>query len=176
MAKKGIVYVSSDLKTKVLKRINDCCDIAEDAYGRKIDVPSVDFDCRGVTAGHAVLRENHISLNSVLLVENTDDFIARTVGHEVAHIIAFRLFGDRGHGRAWKRVMLVLGQDASRCHSYDVKNARVRKLNRRVYTCNCNTEHPITVQKHKKILSGMIKCRCRKCKTHIYDTGKQVTL
>lgn len=35
----------------------------------------------------------------------------RTLIHEVAHWLAYKVYGDRGHGRFWRRTMRWLGDD-----------------------------------------------------------------
>ena len=63
-----------------------------------------------------------ITLSNVLLELNKEEFIARTVGHELAHYFTMCVYGRdvSAHGSEWKSVMKVLGQEASRCHSMKV--------------------------------------------------------
>lgn len=118
-------------------------------------MPRVLFNKRGTTAGVANHRDWTVNFNAVLLMENTEEFLSRTVPHELAHLgtylvypdsmtggITFDRFGRPRrekrdiHGYYWQEVMRVLGvKDISRCHSYDVSNARVKKKARHIYVC-----------------------------------------
>lgn len=142
------MHVPAEVKALVNARIVQCYALAEAHYGQTFEPVIVVYRKRGTTAGTAQWSNRTIDLNSIILMENQDDFIARTVGHEVAHILDKDIHGHRrtasgkrdSHGAGWKSVMRVLGQDPSRCHSYDVTNAKVRKSNNRVkhiWTCGC---------------------------------------
>ncbi len=75
------------------------------------------------TAGKAKLKEHSIVLNAHLLAANPDHLL-QVVVHEVAHLLAHKLHGDRGHGPAWKQLMGVLGLEARRCHSLGRRDVR----------------------------------------------------
>ena len=142
------MHVPTPVKARVNARIAEVMQIATRHYGREFPAVVVDYKKRGTTAGTAQASTREISLNSTILMENQDDFIARTVGHEVAHIIdkdvngyQRRANGKRdSHGPNWKAIMVLFGQDPSRCHSYDVTNSKVQKTNNRVkhvWVCGC---------------------------------------
>lgn len=127
----------------------------------KLDDIQIWFDLKGTAAGKACYGKNAIRYNTALAYANLDTFMARTVPHEVAHFIAYYL-GDRGHGRTWKRVMVMLGvRDISRCHSYDTSEVRKDKGYIQ-YHCSCR-DHLISPTLHRKIRWGQ-KRWCRKCK------------
>lgn len=70
------------------------------------------------TAGYAFyLPVNIVRFSAELMHEHTQNFIDDTIPHEVAHIVANNVFGAKGHGAAWKRVMLALGVNPTRLHS-----------------------------------------------------------
>lgn len=146
------MHVPASVQARVNARIAEVMQIATRHYGREFPAVVVDYKKRGTTAGTAHPGTRAISLNSVILMENQDDFIARTVGHEVAHIIDKDVNGHRhnvtrtgrfkrdSHGPNWKAIMVLFGQDPSRCHDFDVTNARVQKTNNRtkhIWTCGC---------------------------------------
>lgn len=86
-----------------------------------------DFDVRGHTAGYARLRSKHVSFNFPILVREGRNF-DETVVHEVCHVLAYALLGDRGHGNGWRAMMRVCGYpNPSRCHTYETRAARRRK-------------------------------------------------
>jgi SprT protein len=124
------------------------------------------FDLRGRAAGQVRFpADEHpvIRFNPVLLRENGADFLARTVPHEVAHVIAFRLHGPRTrpHGHEWRQVMRVLGADPSRCHSFDTTRSSTRRLRRHLYHCACR-EHLLTSIRHNRVGAGQTY-RCVAC-------------
>jgi hypothetical protein len=75
------------------------------------------------TAGKAKPTESVIILNVRLLAVRPDQLL-RILVHEVAHLLAFKLYGDRGHGQAWKQLMVTLGFEPCRCHSLDTSKYR----------------------------------------------------
>ena len=147
------------LEAGVNQEIRRCLSVALERYGKFIDFPTVTYDVRGKVAGYANSIHNKVRFNYVLLMENGQTFIDRTVRHEMAHIICDKVYGHlvsrngrrQAHGKHWKSVMRVLGGDPSRCHSYDVSNTRVRRTTKYVYVCaNCGTEVTMGKQRHMK--------------------------
>lgn len=68
----------------------------------------------------------YIKLSLPLLETERENFVKRTPGHEAAHIIAWIVFGARGHGWQWRMVARELGIADTRCHRYKTP-ARKRK-------------------------------------------------
>lgn len=71
------------------------------------------------TAGRAWLEENKIDLSCYLMDKYPEEFDKVTIPHELCHHIAFRLYGDKGHGRAWKFVMAKMGLDPAIYHNME---------------------------------------------------------
>lgn len=96
---------------------------ARRAYGEKIgQLPQVKLNKRLTsTAGRAFLESGYIDLSVYLLGRNTDYYRRDTIPHELCHMIAWRLYQDRGHGQGWKSVMAKMGVDGGRCHSMQTK-------------------------------------------------------
>jgi len=89
------------------------------------------------TAGRAFFDRNMVDFNKSLMETNKEYFIQDTIPHELAHIIAFVLFGDDGHGADWRRVLEALtGRPAERLHSMDV-SAQRRKSKTYTMYCGC---------------------------------------
>ena len=135
-------------------------------YG--VPAPSVEirFDLRGQAAGQVRFARGHpplVRFNAALLRENGERFLSRTVPHEAAHVIAWRLHGGaiRPHGPEWKEVMAVLGADSSRCHEFTTAHLKTRRLTRYHYHCACR-EHALTSIRHNRIQAGQTY-RCRAC-------------
>lgn len=168
--------ITNKAKADVTRKIKVCIKIAEAKYGRKFAMPSVIYRKRGTTAGTAHDGRYEIDLNGVLLMENGDVFIERTVVHEFAHlvdgimnphtrerpIVHTRRGMRRGkrdiHGPTWKNIMRLFGADPSRCHSYDVTNSRVKgrrahSAPKHIWKCGCGGgEIKLTAKNHKKQL------------------------
>lgn len=101
---------------------------AERHYKQDIRRPEVRFDIRNTNGGEAWIKANRIRYNLTFLVENEKEFLATTVPHEVAHIVAHAVYDRkpmngkkvRPHGKEWKEVMGVLGVEPRVKHSYDI--------------------------------------------------------
>ena len=136
--------IQARITTDVIKYVG----MAERHFKKTYLVPNVRYDVRGTVGGYAQ-GTALVRFNPILLMENLDDFIARTVPHEVAHCIdsangdnGYSIFMRRGkrslHGPTWQRIMMVFGvKDATRCHSYDTKNAQVKTKAKFEYKCGC---------------------------------------
>jgi len=145
---------------------------AGEHYGKDPGKVELKFDLTGKTAGMALFPRRAkpiIRLNALLLIENQEDFLKRTVPHEVAHIIARGFFGKRikPHGAEWREVMQLFGAEASRCHSYDVSRSTRRTLKRFSYHCECRT-HQLSSIRHNRALNGQcyVCVHCKKQLAH----------
>jgi SprT protein len=150
------------LMQAVNAKVSECLAKAELKYGKSFPFPTVRYTLTGVVAGRAYYYQHKIDLNATLLAENQQDFINRTVPHEVAHLIAYRVYGDkiRPHGKEWASVMQTFGLEASRCHSYDVTRSRRGKSY--TYKCKCKT-HQLSSIRHKRVCQGLAQYVCNKC-------------
>jgi SprT protein len=157
------MHLTAELKARVTAKIKDGIARAEKRYGRTFPMPTIGYDLTGRVAGYANYIKWHIQLNADLLVRNVDDFIARTVPHELAHLITDRVYPENHrnkgititrtgrvkrekrdiHGTDWQSVCLVLGMtDVTRCHSYDTtETKRVTSRSRTVeWQCPCGAK------------------------------------
>lgn len=131
-------------------------------FGKQFVKPTVTFDLKGRAAGQA-RTDNVIRFNKVLLQENVDTFLETTVPHELAHILALKLFGTFAHDKYWKHVMVKLGAEPKRCHSYDTTNSRTRSVKKEyLYKCGCKT-HMLTSIRHNRIQKENVAYRCASC-------------
>lgn len=79
--------------------------------------PSIKLNNRlKTTAGRAFFEENYIDLSTELFWEHTLNFTQDTIPHELAHIAAYKVFGDEGHGRGWKMTLQRVGINTTRLH------------------------------------------------------------
>jgi SprT protein len=139
-------------------------DKAYERYGRQFKMPSINFNLRGRTAGKAFYYDNEVRLNLVLFRENVEGFKARTIPHELAHLITHVLYPNaKPHGREWKSVMRSLGGPTTRCHSFDTSNSEVRSVRRRfTVRCDCRT-YQFTSIRYNRMRSGERSYSCRQC-------------
>jgi SprT protein len=161
--------VTNEVKAKVEAKIQECINIANNRYNRTFAFPIVTYVKRGTTAGTACDSTYTIDLNPILLMENLDTFIERTVVHEFAHLVdgimnpetRTRTWGRSKrdiHGRTWKNIMLAFGVEPSRCHSYDVSNARTKKRSvaQHVWVCGCGgARMTLGPKRHKNQLQSL---------------------
>jgi SprT protein len=134
-------------------------------FGASIPPIDICFDLTGQAAGMVRYSRGggvKISYNRILLQENRDDFIIRTVPHEVAHVVARAAFGNcKPHGEEWRQVMDYFGVESSRCHPYDTSRSSTRRLRRYDYVCGCR-QHKLTSIRHNRISRGQAYL-CRQC-------------
>lgn len=155
---------------------------AEGIYNRKWDMPVISLKLKGAVAGRAWGKKWFLKFNYDLFVMNQEDFLKRTVPHELAHILVYELYKKISsssfvygkvtpHGNHWKRVMMDLGvDDITRCHEYDVSKVINRRKRVHIYTCDCR-EHQITNIIHNRMMNGRTY-HCKKCKKNIVYKGE----
>lgn len=139
---------------------------AERHYNKRMPNVGVRFDLSGKSAGmvrYLTCQKPLVRYNAALLNANRERFLAQTVPHEVAHIVARALFGlnIKPHGPEWKAVMQFFGADLDRCHSYDTSVSSTRRLRRFPYACGCR-EYKLTSIRHNRIKAGQVYL-CMNC-------------
>jgi len=150
-------------------------DLANKVYKKDMPYPVVRWTLRGTTAGRAFTRKWTINLHPVLCNQEGDKFVSRTPAHEVAHLVADRVFGveHRGsqrsyHGQSWKCIMHTFGLDSTRCHSYNT--IAVRQKRRRgqkyIYCCTCR-EFEVGPTRHRRMRLEGRSYFCKSCKSQI---------
>lgn len=168
------VKVPADIQKRVADKLAEGLVIASRHYNQSFSMPHVSYKLRGMVAGYAKASQWSINLNAQLLIENVDDFIDRTVPHELAHLICDRVYPQslgitftrsgrirrqkrESHGYNWQSVMRVLGcDDITRCHTYDVTNSKVQKKNGKQfqYRCTkpgCGVSFPVGPKRHRRL-------------------------
>lgn len=166
--------ISAATKQRVETKINACIATIEKKYKVTFKKPAVHYNVRGTTAGKAWTKKWIVGFNAVLLNENTDDFIARTVPHEIAHLATELIYPHahvrtRGtkrspHGSEWASIMVVLGADVKRCHSYDTTNAQVKRSVSYDYKCACcGAAITLGPKRHAKMLKDPHQYTHTKC-------------
>jgi len=82
-------------------------------------VPTVKLNNRlKTTAGRAFYdcAPQYIDLSLELFWEYTEQFVMDTIPHELAHLAAWTIYQDPGHGTGWKTVLERVGIETSRLH------------------------------------------------------------
>ena len=157
--------ITEAIKKRVDTKIDQCIATIEKKYNVKFKKPTVHYNVKGTTAGKAWCKQWVVGFNPVLLNENVDDFINRTVPHELSHLATELIyphahragFGRKRspHGTEWASIMTALGADASRCHTYNVENARVKRKATYSYKCACcGHKFELGPKRHAKIKAG----------------------
>lgn len=158
--------ISPRLQTLAEDKILATLEKAQRVFNQSFEIPDVSFKDMGRVAGKAIYP-NKIILGITLFEQNLERFLARTVPHEVAHLVTHKLFpkAKQAHGPEWRMVMAKLGVvDNSRCHSYDISAVSNKRQSRvkdcRVY-CGC-PEKFVTITLLRRMRKGT-KYTCRAC-------------
>lgn len=71
------------------------------------------------TAGRAFIEDvpQRIDLSTDLFTQYTDQMIHDTIPHELAHLVAYTIHGDKGHGKGWYSVLAKMGIATTRLHN-----------------------------------------------------------
>ena len=153
-------------------RVEACYLLAEDFFKRRFPRPEVSFKLRGQKAGVAHLTENLLRFNPKLYAENREHFLKQTVAHEVAHLVAHQLFGERiaPHGEEWQLIMRgVYELPPNRCHTYAIKR---RSATRYIYRCPCpDSDFAFSAQRHALVKQGR-GYLCRRCRNTLVFSGE----
>ena len=87
---------------QIQERLMTLNQAALDHWGYDFDSPTLTWDLRGTVGGQAYLNQNMIRINIEALKKYTKKYIEQTIGHEFAHLVAYKSLSHR--------VMVVLGQ------------------------------------------------------------------
>jgi len=154
--------MSKELQAQCIAKAEEMVQRVNSVFKTNLNVPKLTFDLRGRSAGCAYYGIDHIKINPIIMKENPDHIVNVTVGHEVAHLAANKIFKTRGHDRTWKHVMCKIGLDPKRTHNLDVSNATVRKITRMPVKCSCRT-HMISSIMINRMKKGTVSYSCKFC-------------
>jgi SprT protein len=122
------------------------------------------------SGGNANYRTNVIKFSTIFWERADAADIRNTVYHEICHLIAryksrytdkygqVRYQRIQPHGWEWKACMYRCGEEPTRCH-----NVNMGKRKTQTVYCLCG-EHPIGPVRYKRIVSGTMSYRCRRCR------------
>ncbi|UJF19055.1 SprT family zinc-dependent metalloprotease [Vibrio sp. SS-MA-C1-2] len=144
-----------------LQKVEQCLGLVNQKLNLSLPMPNVQFNQRGKIAGTAHLQKWEIRLNPILLAENSTDFIKQVIPHEIAHLIAFHLYGRvRPHGHQWQSIMREIFQlEPKTTHNFDITSLQGKLFD---YQCQCQ-QHQLTVRRHNSIQRQQRQYRCRQC-------------
>ena len=147
--------------------------------GYEVPHVQISFDLRGRSSGQAGKRNGKFFMrfNAAIARENLNEFLVRTVPHEIAHILQMthRPQASRPHGHEWQNFCRILiGKTIPRCHSYEVGHLKRKKapVKRYLYSCGCK-QHQISSIIHGRIIKGR-SYFCNSCKRKIVAQSSNI--
>lgn len=164
--------IPDELQLRVQHRIAECIDIIEQRYHRRMPSPKVTYDVTGTDSAKANMRKWQLRLNPILLVQNSDRFIAETVPHEIAHFATDLFYPHvhrpglnekrQIHGRHWIEFMNLLGVPPNPHHVYDTTDVPVTKRRFRYQCSLCHITIPLGPKRHATLQKSpnAYHCRC----------------
>jgi SprT protein len=143
MLTKNQEKLSQKWKQEFYQKANLC-------FGRIFPQSTITFNLKSeLYCGLAYFKTNKIEINEQLWGLGWR-IVRQIIGHEIAHQIVYRWFGDvRGHEKEWKSVMALFGISIYQ----EVELKPVRNLKRETWYCQCRI-YRITPRKASKIRSG----------------------
>lgn len=163
-----------DLQSAVMEKVDALLLKANETYQIKMPYINVDFNLRGCVAGRAIMPDK-VRFNHIFLAENKEVFIDRTVTHEIAHLVAWQVYGKEcsGHDWRWREVMQRLGATTiTRCHEYDTSTIKASIRSGYRYGCSCGNTWTFIAKRHLRIQAGAT-FHCRACNTSIIWLDKE---
>lgn len=155
-------------RKQITDSINKYLDMARALYpDTNIPNPKISFDMKGgSTFGQARYGAGRfaIRINDKISAKYLDDAINDTAPHEVAHLVAYKVYGRcQGHGPNWQRIMRQFGVAANRCASgMDTLEFRIFKAQtKHHFHCgNENCVHKMSgARKNKMVRGAAYQCR-----------------
>jgi SprT protein len=172
-------YLSPEDKSSISKKINEVYEQAKELFPSRLRSwtrPGWDTDMSGVVAGLAYFNQNKMKFNPVLFLRNKEEFLNDTVPHEMAHLIAYKVYGDTTHGEGWQKTMIALGYPPTRCHRYQAMDLkRTVTITKHYYTCACKTRFELSQQRHRKMIATKFRAyQCGKCKSYLINLNQKI--
>lgn len=157
----------SALIEQAIERTRALVRTARARFQTDIPEPEIRLDLRGTAAGQAIVTRRRtavIRYNRALLVRHGEAFLAQTIPHEVAHLVAYWRHGPRirPHGKEWQAIVRAFGAEPTRCHDYDLSGVARRTMRRFTYHCACG-EHRLSAVRHNRVLDGRQRYVCQRC-------------
>lgn len=124
-------YTESELKQAAQRCANVYAKLANQKFGCSIPIPvPINFNLCDTDpkASGMAYRTIQIGVNMILFEDNLKEILNDTIPHEIAHLVQFLLFDEKGkvvqgHGAEWQEIMKKLGKQPSKYHKLDVSKA-----------------------------------------------------
>jgi SprT protein len=160
-----------------------CLAIVNHEFDKQWYLPTVVYDVFNKTSGFVNPEESEkfiIHLNPILLIDNPEEMINVTCGHEFAHLIDFNtgpINSRRYHGPAWKSIMQMIGVDDSIKHDMDTLNVLTR-FTRYLYSCpQCNKHFEVSPKHHRQLqANSKMSFRLNDCFHRFYGANFYLTI
>ena len=171
--------ISAELRSQVELKVSEVVSSIERMYNTKFFKPiEIRYDINSARlGGQALLSSFVVRLNPIFLAKYKEEYINSTVVHEVAHLGCTQVYTrDKGykvdhHGREWKQMMVKLGANPSRCHTYEAEEGQGRQKTKYGYVCShCNAPIVVGPVVHKKLKVGA-QYRTKCCKAALSFKG-----
>jgi predicted SprT family Zn-dependent metalloprotease len=139
------------------------------------------------TAGMCYAGERIIKLCTSMMRENVQHFKDIIIPHELAHQVAYDIYGDIGHGPNWKTIMQTFGIPADRCHNLtssaleSMRDNRQTNLIKRMAAEFVVGDTATFVHRNRQrietnILGKVTKVNLKTIKLRAFDTGVEWTV
>jgi SprT protein len=181
---------SLDLENQLETHLLACVEQAACFYNTDFFYDAIEFNLRGQSAGQLRFKRQtatsfwnkdkskqqiagaYFRFNKQLLESYRHDFIAEVVPHEVAHLVAYTVYGPaiKPHGAEWKYVMREVFERAPKVrHQFAVP---IRKRKSFAYQCGCDDRvHELSAIRHNRILQSRAVYKCRACHDDLIQVG-----
>jgi SprT protein len=177
------MLLSDGLEQRLEAYLELCVQRAQVFYELEFRYASVEFGLRGQSAGQLRFKREvpssrwsfskrepaiagaYFRFNAQLLQSYQQAFIDEVVPHEVAHLVAYTVFGVgiKPHGLEWKQVMVdVYKREPNVRHQFDVPSAKRKTF---PYLCGCEDRvHELSIIRHNRVSRARAIYKCRACK------------
>lgn len=163
----------------IISEVKKTVDYAHQIFPIIMPMPAIELINRGTKGGSAHYHKHVVKFHEILAKENPNEF-HNTIKHEIAHLIAFRMYGEKGkgHGKLFKSVFIKLGGNGKRTHSYKTSHLKQKYTCRRYeYSCKCPGKFFwLSQQKHNQLVSNKKQWFCRKCHTLSFTGNMKETV
>lgn len=162
-------------RTQITASIKKYMDKARELYpNADLPDPTISFNLKGGTVlGQARYGARHfmIRINDLVSKKYLDDAINDTAPHEVAHLVAYKVYGRcQGHGPNWQRIMRQFGLTPTTKADASIDTLEFKifksKLEHVYYCSDRDCTHGMGTARHNKLTRGATYI-CRKTGGHI---------
>ena len=154
--------------TDIIAEVEKTVEYAHRIFPIIMPMPKIGFFSRGRKGGTAHYEKHMAEFNEILAKENPNEF-HNTIKHEIAHLVSFRMYGERGkgHGKLFKSVFVQLGGNGKRTHSYKTSHLKQKYTSRRYeYSCKCHGRvFWLSQRKHTQLQNDSKRWYCKTCRT-----------